>query len=124
MTIWTACADLHLTGSGSSDVFRVLATPPDARLLPVLKALEKAGASREDSQAAVWIITDNTDFDELGAMVHDGTRSIDANSAARAMRAIDQNGVDITKKAIWADRNTILNGITDQTLKAWLKGRA
>jgi len=124
MTIWTACADFHLTGTGSSDVFRVLATPPDARLLPVLKALAGVGASREIFQAAVWIITDNADYDVLGAIGHGGAQAIDANSAATAMRAIDQNGVDITKKAIWADRNTILDGITDQTLKAWLTGRA
>ena len=122
--IWAACADLNLDEPGSSNSFTVRASPPNAELVPILKALEAASASRDVFQAAVWIITDNADYDDLGNLLRGGTRSIDEDCAATAMRAIDQNGVDITAKAIWADRYSILNGITDASLRAWLTGRA
>ena len=121
--IWAACADLNLDEPSWGDPYRVRSATPYPGLVPILKALEDQGVSRDTYQAAVWIFTDNADWSDLGHLVSSGARSIDADEAATAMRAVDQNGMTITTRAIWSDRGTILAGVTDATLRSWLQSR-
>jgi len=39
------------------------------------------------------------------------------------MRIIDDAGLDITKKAIWKDRELLLKNVKDPRLKEWLTKR-
>ena len=77
-------------------------------------------------QAAVWIVTDNASYSDLATLVMSsdgsgGTRVINEYEAARAMQLCDQANIDITRKAIWKDKLTILHGLHDASLKGWLQ---
>jgi hypothetical protein len=80
--------------------------------------LERAGASSAAIQAAVWIITDNADYDDLGTLVSrstfqitGGDRAIREQEAAQAMMHIQRAGVDLEQKAVWRDRFTICRAV-------------
>ena len=122
--VWAACAQMTREIPTRDDSFEIEAAPPDAELVPILKALEKAGGNRAMFQAAVSIITDDATFEELTEFILDGKQMIDENIAGTAMMVIDYNGVDITTKAIWDDREEILAGITVASLRSWLENHA
>jgi hypothetical protein len=80
-------------------------------------------------QAAVWVITDDASYDELGILVRPssfgfgGTRVIGLTEAGRALQICDEAGIDITQRALWRDRARLLDGLADGELKRWLSGR-
>lgn len=76
----------------------------------------------------VWIVTDNADYDDLGAQVRrsqyqvfGGDRSINEYEAAMAMKICDDTGINFTKKAIWQDRIKIVKWLKDESLRKWLE---
>ena len=73
-------------------------------------------------QAAIWIVTDNANYDQLGTLVYTGGgRVIDEEDTAKALKLLAQAGIDVKSKRIWLDRHRILAGITDNELKSWLE---
>ena len=87
--------------------------------------LDKANVDYATSQAAVWIVTDNATYDDLGILVassngSDGSRVIHEAEAARAMQICELAGINIKRKAIWGDRKIILSGLDDGELRKWL----
>jgi len=73
--------------------------------------------NNSEMQAAVWIITDNADYNELGTLVSDGQdligtmfdfppgeRVLGPRSTAIAMLLLNKCGVDVKSKRIWNDR--------------------
>jgi hypothetical protein len=92
-----------------------------------MPVLDKAKVTFGIRQAAVWIVTDNADYGDLGILVSSpswqpfgGTRVIQEYEAARAMKICEEAGIDIAQKAIWRDRQEILSGLKDDGLKRWL----
>jgi hypothetical protein len=88
-----------------------------------MPVLERARLDFALRQAAVWIVTVNAGYDDLGRIkfvIENFPRVIDERAAARAMRLCDEAGIDITRKAIWKDRQQIIAGLEDSDLKAWL----
>ena len=90
-----------------------------------MPVLDKAGVSYGTRQAAVWIVTDDANYYELGELVagfngFGGSRVINEGEAARAMKICAEAGIDITHKRIWADRQFILRGLNDADSKKWL----
>lgn len=80
-------------------------------------------------QAAVWIVTGDANYYQLGILRRNPSggpawphspRSIDETDAAMAMRLVDHAGIDIKKKAIWRDRQTIAPAVSDPALKNWI----
>ena len=89
--------------------------------------LNKANVSFATRQAAVWIVTDNASYADLGSLISrpsnllfGGSRTIRENEAARAMKICEEVGIDITRKKIWIDKQIILRGLTDDELKKWI----
>jgi hypothetical protein len=134
--VWTtvsvsaACANRPRDVPGDDDTFTVRRSPQQQELQRLMPALVKAGADSKVEQAAVWIVTDDADYDDLGilvsrsiAQVFGGTRVINEEEAALAMKICDEAGIDIRRKAIWGDVSEILDGLEDEDLKAWLKQR-
>ena len=127
VTVPVACADLDRSVPRSDDTFDILPGSQQEeleRLMPLV-----ADAPFSVRQAAVWIVTDNADYEDLGTLVSGsiagfGSRVIEENEAAQAMKLVDEAGIDITQKAIWRDRDLILQGLKDGTLKDWLQQRA
>jgi hypothetical protein len=125
VSVPAACANLHGQVPGVNDSFQIGTVPRQDELEMLTPLL--ANMSFDVRQAAVWIITDNADYDALGRLVSGiggfGPRAIDENEAAQAMKLVDDAGIDITQKAIWWDRQRILEGLTGETLRAWLQQR-
>lgn len=122
-----ACANRPRDIPGSDDRFTVQRSPHQAELAKLMPFLDKESVSYAVRQAAVWIVTDNADYDDLGILVSrsqfqifDGTRQINEYEAAQAIRICDQAGINIKKKSIWRDRQMILGGLEDGELKKWL----
>lgn len=119
-----ACANRPRDIPGSEDSFSVQRSPHQAELAKLMPVLEKAGVDTATKQAAVWIVTDNADYDDLGTLVSSSgyieTRAINEVEIATAMKTCAEAGIDITRKAIWYDRQLIISGLNDGDLKTWL----
>jgi hypothetical protein len=122
-----ACANRpkHIPSSG--DAFTVLRSPNQAELAKLMPVLDRARVDMYTRQAAVWIVTDNANYYDLGILVvgppggYGGHRVIQELEAARAMKICDEAGIDITKKAIWGHRKLVSSGLKDGELKTWLE---
>lgn len=121
-----ACASIHLDVPGAEHAFRILAQPNEAdiaQLMPVLDATQPPYAVE---QAAIWIVSDDANYDDLGTLVGGWitmSRLIHENETVRAMQLLDQAGIDLTLYRIWRDRNRLLEGVTEPTLREWLANR-
>lgn len=116
-----ACADIDAAIPGQQDTFTVAAAPDTLRRLARSLRSEGDTAVR---QAAVWIVSDDANFWSLGTLIYaTGARVIGPEEAAAAMKLVDESGIDITARTIWADRDGILDGLSKGPLKTWLKER-
>jgi hypothetical protein len=126
-SVIAACANRPRHVPGSGDSFTVMRSPNQEELTKLMPVLDSAQLDTETRQAAVWIVTDNADYGDLGILVYGsgfgGSRAIREQQAARAMKICDQAGIDITLKAVWRDRQRIIAGLPDGDLKIWLDNK-
>ena len=129
-----ACANRPRRIPESDDHFTAERLENGAELAIAAQALSAAKASEAVTQAGVWIISDNASYDDLGTLVqsgpetlpsgvviyHSGDRVIREDDAARALKILNEAGIDILKKQIMADRDGIAAGMRDSSLKIWL----
>jgi hypothetical protein len=125
VSVEAACANRPRDIPDSDDTFTVQRLPAQAELAKLMPVLNRAQVDTETRQAAVWIVTDNADYSDLGILVagqfdFGGSRVINEEETARAMKLCDQAGIDLTRKAIWRDRHRVLSGLGEGPLKAWL----
>jgi hypothetical protein len=124
VTIDTACANLPLDIPDSGNTFSIAQAPPNPDL--ALVAPHLANETYDVKQAAVWIITDDADFDELGILVTGSgysdfnMRVIDEYDAARAMQLLQSAGIDLRTRSIWHDRAHLSEYLPEGELKTWL----
>lgn len=131
VSIPAACANRPRDIPGNEDNFTIRRAPQQKELQKLMPIVSKASVSSAVRQAAVWIVTDNADYEDMGILVASfgpvafgGSRVIDEEAVTRAMQLCDEAGINITAKAIWRDRNTILKGLKDEPLRKWLRARA
>jgi hypothetical protein len=88
-----------------------------------MPVLNRAGAGTMVKQAAVWIITDDADYGDLGILVSGfaRTRAIGPEEAVRAMKLCAEAGIDLTRKKIWWDRFSLLSRLPSGSLQNWLE---
>jgi hypothetical protein len=122
-----ACASAPRDIPTGSDRFAVKRLPAKSELAIAARAVASARASSAVVQAAIWIISDDADYDGLGELVegssYSGSRAINEPEAAQAMQILDRAGINIRQKRIWNDRRAIARGVRDPALAAWLRGR-
>lgn len=128
VTVQAACANRPRDIPGGGDRFKVARSPHQEELQRLMLILRASGADYDVRQAAVWIVSDDADYADLGILVRrsafqvfGGTRAIDETEAARAMKICVDSGIDITRKAIWQNRATIAAGVEDEVLRKWLE---
>ncbi|GAP16002.1 ABC-type sugar transport system, periplasmic component [Longilinea arvoryzae] len=118
-----ACAEMEDDVPGSDTGFSLQRSGSNAlsMLMPVLEA---AGVDYDVEQAAIWIVTNNADYSDLGTLVSGWgyARMILEEQAAQAMRLVDEAGLNITTYRIWADREMIADGASAE-LARWLRER-
>lgn len=119
-----ACTNKSRDIPCDADSFSVQASPFQKSLGKLIPVLDEEKCSFPVIQAAVWIITDNANYDGLGTLISDsegfGSRLIKEEETAEAMYVIDKAGIDIRSKAVWRDRKAIAKGVERQDLKDWL----
>jgi len=118
-----ACASLHLTAPGAADTFAMVRASELPEMGKVIDQLNTTPVEYPVEQAAIWIVTDDASYDELGMLVGGspfGPPLIQEEDAARAMMLADQAGVDIRKYSIWNDRFALLLKVTEPDLVTWL----
>jgi len=125
ISVPAACANRPKDIPEGNDTFTVRRSSNQTELLKLASVLDAAHLDTETRQAAVWIVTDNADYDDLGILIasrngYSGSRVINEPEAAEAMRTCVEAGIDITRKAIWNDRGRILRGLNEGALKSWL----
>jgi len=121
-----ACANMELRVPNEGTSFSIRSSPSQFELELLMTELENAGLGYIVEQAAIWIVTDDASYADLGTLVGGfgfGSRLILETDAARAMKVVDEAGIDIARKAIWADRDQILAGIDEPELATWLQDR-
>jgi hypothetical protein len=123
LSIPAACANRPKDIPDGNDKFSVQRSPNQKELAQLMLALGKSGATTLVKQAAVWIVTDNADFDDLGILTtsQGNTRAIWYETTTRAMKICAEAGIDITKKNIWNDKETIVSKLSAGELKNWLR---
>jgi hypothetical protein len=127
VSIDTACANLPLDIPDSSNAFTIAQAPPQPDLTRIAPLL--ANESYDVRQAAVWIITDNATFDDLGILVTGSgysdfnMRVIDEHDAARAIQILDTAGIDVRNRRIWRDRATVIEYLPEGELRTWLSSQ-
>ena len=129
LSVSTACANRPLNIPTAGDTFGIERSPQQAELAKLMPVLDRAGVPYSVTQAAVWIVTDNATYSDLGVLVRrsqfqpagTGSRVIGEFDAARAMQLCQEAGINIKAKAIWRDRGIILQGLQDAALKTWLQ---
>jgi hypothetical protein len=118
-----ACANLHLTEPTREDTFTIQRTPKTPELTEILDKLNSAKVDYPVEQAAIWIVTDDATFDELGMLVEGsrfGTSIINENDAVRALMLLDEAGLYIHGYAIWGARMQLIGKVSEPDLTAWL----
>jgi hypothetical protein len=123
-----ACANRPKHVPGANDSFTVQRSPHQEELARLMPVLDGANVDYPTRQAAIWIVTDNARYVDLGILVSrprgsisGGTRTIREFQAARAMQICEQAGIPIKRKAIWRDRLPIARALNDGDLKRWLE---
>lgn len=125
-----ACANRPKDIPGEEDGFEFQRSSNQEELDKVLLSLKKSQAGFLVKQATVWIITDDATYDDLGILQESygwggsGSRAINETETAQAMKIVDSAGIDITAKAIWQDRDTVLSGLKNKALSNWIIKRA
>jgi len=121
-----ACANLHRDQPGEKDTFSIRRAPEQPELSKLMTELDSAGVDFNIEQAAVWIVTDDATYVDLGILVGGigfSSRTINENVAVRAMLLVEQAGIDLPRRAIWKDRELLATHVTEPDLITWLGDR-
>lgn len=129
VSVLAGCASPKRTVPCASDKF-VVRPSRNPELEKVASLIDAYSSSVATRQAALWIVVEDADWEDLGALqtirpADSGlgitvVRAITEVDAAEAMKLCQEAGVDIRQKAIWRDREKILSGLPEGDLRTWL----
>ena len=125
-----ACTNLRLDVPSVDDTFLLQRHPASDDLSTLVAFLERESPEAEFKlvQAAIWILTDDADYEDLGKLRGsvptrpwaDSFRMIKEPVALRAMQTIHAAGLDVTSRRIWQDRQELREAVDDSDLTDWL----
>jgi outer membrane protein assembly factor BamD (BamD/ComL family) len=116
-----ACSNRTRNIPNADDNFNILSSPNQSVLKLLMPVLEKSNVSFEVEQAAVWIVTDDADYHDLGSLIQFpmGARAIQEYEAAMAIKICEEAGITVKSHAIWYDVPNIIRDLKDNNLKGW-----
>jgi sulfatase modifying factor 1 len=124
VSIPAACANMTRLVPEDYIAFTISRSPPISELTQILPYLDSLNFDFATRQAAVWIITDDANYNDLGKLVSQpqsqfskGIRIINEVTAARAIEICATAGIIIYYKRIWSDRQSVLSGLDDVRLR-------
>lgn len=134
VSVSVACADMPLDIPGDDVGFTIRRSPSQRALQKLVPVLAAAGSDFAVRQAAVWIVTDDATYDDLGTLVRSssftsfggGVRLINAPEATRALQLLVEAGIPVRDTSIWWDREILLEELAESEateLAAWLRGQ-
>lgn len=115
-----ACANRPRPVPGADDAFAVEPASGNPDLQRLAQGLARIGAGSAVAQAAVWIVTDDSTFEQLGRLVLSfdggisGKRAIEGIDAATAMEVCAEAGIDVEHRAIAADAFLLVHGLASR----------
>ena len=119
-----ACANRPKDIPSDSDTFTYQTLSNQGELVKLMARIKKVQPLYVVKQAAVWIVTDDADFQDMGILSVNGYyRAISETSAAEAMKICADAGIDLPSKRIWGDRKTIAMALKKGALKTWLQAQ-
>lgn len=135
VVLQVACANKEKSIPETGDNFDILRQPENQELQLLMKEFETIYERSWEyflfpvKQAAIWIVANDSSYSGLGTLVRPGDfgfniRVIEEDDAVRPMQLVDEAGIDITAKAIWADRAQLSTDLEDPQLQEWLRERA
>ena len=126
ISVAAACADMPKNVPDGRETFTVERVPPHSELPKLIALLDKADVGFSTRQAAIWIVTNDASFAELGKLISKSwqtgatSRAIQEDDVAQAMKIAESAGIDLAGRAIWRDRATVLPGVKNPKLQKWL----
>lgn len=130
VTIPAACANRTLEVPNDKHRFGLQEVAPTEDLRRLMTVLDQQQHDTAIYQAAVWIVTDDATYDQMGLVGYQerGTgiyrgRMIEPHHAIFGMRACESAGINIRSKKIWADRNRLRLYVVDSEARTWLEER-
>jgi WD40 repeat protein len=128
-----ACANRPKDVPGGGDSFTIGSLPDGDALAKLMASLKGGKIAYAIKQAAVWIVTDDADYIDLGKLVTrtsrfgenplfaTSVRTIQEPDAVAAMRLCAGAGVDIKTKAIWGKARDLHARLPAGELRDWLR---
>ena len=124
VSVAAVCASLPRNIPTRVDMFGIGRAPAHADFARLMPVLAQARVVYPVQQAAVWIISDDANYTELGHLSAAGVvRIINEPDVATAMRIVDSAGIDITQRRIWSAREYIVSQLPESDIKSWLAER-
>ena len=115
---------------GEGQTLSLKRQPESEELVRVVASLDRFGPAPAVCQAAVWLVTGDPRYKDLGTLVKAGSdasgqeaeRLINEREAVRAFKLCADTGMDMTKKAIWLDKETMRQTMKEEWDKAKAEG--
>ncbi len=124
-----ACANLDRPVPGMGDRFQIEPLEPDSELYRLSQVLGDASISSYSKQAAVWALTDDADYSDMGKFIEityvgdPGSRAVGPYQAGVALQLLEEAGLDYRAARLWQDREFLLEKLQPGLVRDWLAER-
>ncbi len=120
-----ASTNIGAKKAGSDSRFSIRGATGQRDLEKLIPAMQRAAATYPVNQAAVWILTEDASYEQLGTLKSGpdvlATRIIGQADVARALRILSDAGIDVRNRAVWRDRAQLAASVENTELASWLR---
>ena len=120
-----ASTNIGATKAGGDTRFSIRGATGQRDLEKLIPAMQRAAAPYPVNQAAVWILTEDASYEQLGTLKSGpdilATRRIGQADVAKALRILSDAGIDVRQRAVWRDRALFAASVENTELASWLR---
>jgi HEAT repeat protein len=120
-TLKVASANRTRSIPREGDLFDLVLAGPSQELARLMLSPQLGQLESLQVQAAVWIVTDNATYSELGILRNSQSMAsaIGAFNATAGLRACQRAGIDIASRRIWDDRGALIAELEDDEQRVY-----